>query len=151
MRSVYLCLQGRLTGRQQALHAQLFPATQLCSAAPERVQQALCAIVVRLHCTERVDSSLSMLNRVMKSSEHTKFWWSPVLDMHGDVLAATAAPIDGRVFDVLHALPSTLILWGKIISDTAVVNGSCFLCAGFLDWQGSFNHKQMHVSGGSVQ
>ena len=71
--------------------------------------------------------------------------------MQGDVQESTAAPVDGRVSDVLHPPPSTPILWGRVNGGTAVMNSSCFLRTGVLDWQSSFNHKQTSVSDDSLQ
>ena len=81
VRSVYLCLQGRLTSREQALHAQLYSEAQLCGAAPEYPSQALCAScnATALYCSELSARLGSMLGGMYNSHQHkdiTVVYWS---------------------------------------------------------------------------
>ena len=62
--------------------------------------------------------------------------------IHGDGQGSTVVPVDGRVFDALHAQPSTLILWGRVNGGSAVIYGSCVLRARLLDWQSSFKQRE---------
>ena len=114
-------------------------------ALPLSTCDRLSVRVMRLHsCCELSPHLGSMLDgRINRLAQGLKGGLLVFL-MHSNGHESTAVPIDGRVFDALHAQPFTLILWGRVNGGSAVMYGSCFLRARLLNRQSSFKQRAVN-------